>query len=65
MARSGQSGCGVCVALITQKIGLKQPTVTAHIKILAEAGLVDHKQIKNWVFYKPDRAAITVLLHQV
>lgn len=55
---------GVCVALITEKIGLKQPTVTSHMKVLADAGLVGHKQIKNWVFYKPDRAAITGLLHQ-
>ncbi len=56
---------GVCVALITAKIGLKQPTVTAHMKILSEAGLVSHKQIKNWVFYKPDRTAITAFVYQL
>jgi DNA-binding transcriptional ArsR family regulator len=44
---------GVCVGFITNKIGLSQPTVTSHMKILAEAGLVTSKQIKNWVFYKP------------
>lgn len=49
---------GVCVGFITDKIGLSQPTVTSHMKVLAEAGLVTHKQIKNWVFYKPDRQAI-------
>lgn len=49
---------GVCVGFITEKIGLSQPTVTGHMRQLAEAGLVTHKQIKNWVFYKPDRAAI-------
>jgi len=49
---------GVCVGFITEKIGLKQPTVTAHMKVLADAGLVTSKQIKNWVFYKPDRTAI-------
>jgi len=53
---------GVCVAFITQKIGLRQPTVTAHMKVLEDAGLVSHKQIKNWVFYKPDRKAITNLV---
>ena len=46
---------GVCVGFITDKIGLSQPTVTAHMKILLDAGLVSSKQIKNWVFYKPDR----------
>lgn len=49
---------GVCVGFITQKIGLKQPTVTSHMQILSDAGLVSSKQIKNWVFYKPNRAAI-------
>lgn len=46
---------GVCVGFITEKIGLSQPTVTAHMKILLDAGLVSSKQIKNWVFYKPNR----------
>lgn len=52
---------GVCVAFITQKIGLSQPTVTSHMSVLAEAGLVTHKKIKNWVFYKPDRQGIARL----
>lgn len=45
---------GVCVGFITEKTGLKQPTVTRHMQILTEAGLVSSKQIKNWVFYKSD-----------
>lgn len=47
---------GVCVGFITDKIGLTQPTVTSHMKVLTKAGLVTSKQIKNWVFYKPQRA---------
>ncbi|AHD01120.1 ArsR/SmtB family transcription factor [Leisingera methylohalidivorans] len=43
---------GVCVGFITEKIGLKQPTVTKHMQILQEAGMVESKKIKNWVFYK-------------
>lgn len=53
---------GVCVAFITEKIGLKQPTVTSHMQVLAEAGLVTAQSIKTWVFYKPNRAAIDQLL---
>lgn len=52
---------GVCVGFITQKIGLSQPTVTSHMSILADAGLVTHKKIKNWVFYKPDKQRIAGL----
>lgn len=43
---------GVCVGFITEKVGLKQPTVTSHMKILQSAGVVESKKIKNWVFYK-------------
>ncbi|MFQ3254415.1 MAG: DNA-binding transcriptional ArsR family regulator [Loktanella salsilacus] len=56
---------GVCVGFITQKIGLSQPTVTSHMKVLAEAKLVTSKQIKNWVFYKPDRDQIARVLAQL
>ena len=45
---------GVCVGFITEKIGLSQPTVTSHMKVLEKAGLVTGKSIKNWVFYKPN-----------
>lgn len=53
---------GVCVGFITDKIGLRQPTVTAHMQALASVGLVSAKPIKNWVFYKPNRALIHQLL---
>ena len=56
---------GVCVAFITDKIGLSQPTVTAHMKVLTEAGLVTHKKVKNWVFYKPDRTTVEHFLHDL
>ena len=49
---------GVCVGYITEKIGLSQPTVTNHMKILASVGLVTQRKIKNWVFYKPDKMRI-------
>jgi len=49
---------GVCIGFITGKIGLSQPTVTSHMQVLAKAGLVTSKPVKNWMFYKPDREAI-------
>jgi len=53
---------GVCVQSITEKIDLSQPTVTSHMRILEKAGLVSSKQIKNWVFYKPNAAYISAAL---
>ena len=43
---------GVCVAFITDKLGLSQPTVTSHMRVLSDHGLVTSKKVKNWVFYK-------------
>ena len=53
---------GVCVQSITEKIGLSQPTVTSHMRVLEKAGLVESRQIKNWVFYKPNPEAISSIL---
>lgn len=52
---------GVCVGFITEKIGLSQPTVSSHMKKLADAGLVTGKKFGNWMFYKPDRTRLAGL----
>ncbi|WP_090067599.1 ArsR/SmtB family transcription factor [Cohaesibacter marisflavi] len=52
---------GVCVGFITEKIGLTQPTVSAHMKKLAEAELVTSKRIGNWIFYRPQRKKLKIL----
>src|SRR5215470_15912652 len=49
---------GVCVVLIAEKLGITQPTATEHLKVLAHAGLVRSKRIKQWTFYKRDEARI-------
>ncbi|MCB1387331.1 MAG: helix-turn-helix transcriptional regulator [Nitratireductor sp.] len=53
---------GVCVGFITKKCGLSQPTTTAHMQVLADAGLVTSKKIRNWVFYKPDHGHLSELI---
>jgi ArsR family transcriptional regulator len=52
---------GVCGVLIAEKLGVSQPTASAHMKILIEAGLVRAKRIKQWTFYKRDQASIKKL----
>jgi len=49
---------GVCVGFITEKVGLSQPTVSAHMKKLSEARLVTGKRIGNWIFYRPEREVL-------
>src|SRR5262249_52340065 len=56
---------GVCGVLIAQKLGVSQPTVSEHLKILARAGLVRGKRIKQWTFYKRDEQKIKELKARV
>lgn len=49
---------GVCGVLIAEKLGVGQPTVSEHMRILLQAGLVRSKRTKKWTFYRRDEAAI-------
>lgn len=49
---------GVCGVLIAEKLGVSQPTVSEHLKILAQAGLIRSKRIKQWTFYQRDEVRI-------
>lgn len=49
---------GVCGVLIAEKLGVGPPTVSEHMRILVQAGLVRPKRTKKWTFYRRDEAAI-------
>ncbi|GAA1723389.1 hypothetical protein GCM10009734_29880 [Nonomuraea bangladeshensis] len=50
---------GVCSLFIAQKLGVSQPTCGEHLKVLAQAGLLRGKKIKQWVFYQRDEDRIS------
>ena len=52
---------GVCGVLIAEKLKISQPTVTQHMRILQQAGLVRAKRVKQWTFYKRSETAISRL----
>ena len=49
---------GVCGLLIAEKLGVSQPTVSEHMRVLCQARLVDSKRIKQWTFYKRNEVRI-------
>jgi DNA-binding transcriptional ArsR family regulator len=49
---------GVCGQLITEKLGVSQPTASEHLRVLSDAGFLTGKKIKQWVFYRRDEKAI-------
>ena len=49
---------GVCAALLAEKLGVSQPALSEHMRILVDAGLVRAKRIKQWTFYKREEPEI-------
>jgi DNA-binding transcriptional ArsR family regulator len=49
---------GVCGVLIAEKLGVSQPTVSEHLRVLSQAGILRGKRIKQWTFYKRDEDRI-------
>src|ERR1700724_3214047 len=41
-----------CVCHLTDALGLSQPTVSHHLRVLFEAHLVDRERRGNWVYYR-------------
>lgn len=55
---------GVCAVWIAEKLGVSQPTLSEHMRVLTGAGLVRAKRIKQWTFYKRDEERIAALKRQ-
>lgn len=49
---------GVCGVFIAKKLRVSHPTASDHLKVLAQAGLIRGKRIKQWTFYKRNEAEI-------
>jgi ArsR family transcriptional regulator len=56
---------GVCGILIAEKLGVSQPTASEHLRILSQAGLIQGKRIKQWIFYQRNESAIKELTRQL
>ena len=54
---AGQPGTEACVCNLVQPVGLAQPTVSHHLKVLTEAGLLARERRGTWMFYRlvPER----------
>lgn len=56
-ARAGE----VCVNDLTGEFELSGPTISHHLKVLREAGLVDSDRRGTWVYYRLIPAALAVM----
>ncbi len=49
---------GVCVCDLTTPLGLTQPSVSHHLRVLWLAGLVDRRQERTFVYYSVRQSAL-------
>jgi ArsR family transcriptional regulator, arsenate/arsenite/antimonite-responsive transcriptional repressor len=55
-------GGEVCVCDLTGSFDLTGPTISHHLKVLREAGLVDSDRRGTWVYYRLIPAALAMLV---
>ena len=53
----------VCACDLTEPIGLSQPTVSHHMKLLATAGLIAREQRGRWAYYRPTPGPLAAAAH--
>ena len=58
IAAAGEA-CAACD--LVEPLGVSQPTVSHHLKVLREAGLVESRKEGRWVYYCLNRDALETL----
>ena len=58
---AAHEGGEACICDLTDPVGLSQGTVSHHMKLLGEAGLVSREQRGKWAYYRVERSMLTAL----
>lgn len=58
---AAHDGCEACVCDLVEPTGLSQPTVSHHLRLLVEAGLIEREQRGRWAYYRIVEAALDTL----
>ena len=56
-----QDGAEACVCNLVEPLGLSQPTVSHHLRILTDAGLLARERRGTWMFYRLVPARVEAL----
>jgi ArsR family transcriptional regulator len=57
----GRYGGEICVCDIERHFALSQPTISHHLKMLRDTGLIDSEQRGLWVYYRIKPGALDPL----
>jgi ArsR family transcriptional regulator len=58
---AANAGGEACVCDLIEPVGLSQPTVSHHLKILVDAGLLRREQRGKWAYYRLVPGALSAL----
>jgi ArsR family transcriptional regulator len=58
---ASHEGGEACVCDLSAGIELTQPTISHHLKVLRNAGLLDSERRASWVYYRVNRAVLQQL----
>ena len=58
---AGRSGGQACVCDLAAPFDLAQPTISHHLKVLRDAGVVTSERRGTWVYYAVDGDVLTAL----
>ena len=62
---AAHDGAEACVCDLTEPVGLSQPTVSHHLKVLADAGLITRDKRGVWAYYAVVPGALDAVTHQL
>ena len=54
-------GGEACICDLTDPVGLSQPTVSHHMKLLTDAGLISREQRGKWAYYRVVDETLTAM----
>jgi ArsR family transcriptional regulator len=54
-----------CVCDLTAPVGLSQPTVSHHLKVLVDAGLLTREQRGKWAYYRIVEGALNAVAEAI
>ena len=62
---AAHDGSEACVCDLIEPVGLSQPTVSHHLKVLVDAGLVTRDKRGVWAYYALVPGALDAITHQL
>ena len=51
----------VCACRLLSELSISQPTLSHHMKILCDSGIVEGRKVGTWMYYKISKEGIAVM----